>query len=453
MMFRAIRRTFVPFAALIALIPVATYAQATPAAPADVQAQIQSHNAQITQLQSEIDTYQKQLNVVSSQKQTLQTAIQSIDLTRQKTSAQINQTQNKIASSNLQLAQLGTQIGEKTQAIELDKETLAASIRNIDASDDSSIIEQMLAADTLADSWAAADQLASLTSALHTHTENLLDDKADLSTKESSVASQKDQLTGLKTDLTTQQGQLDATKSAKSQLLTQTKAQESSYQSIIAQKKAQEKAFETELSSLENSLKPVAEATIPHVGQGILSWPFSAAFAQSCLGKASVLGNNFCITQYFGNTPFSTANPQVYNGAGHNAIDIGMPIGTPVQAALSGTVLGTGNTDLSHDAAGNQCLSFGKWVMVKHANGLDTLYAHLSQIGVSAGQAVTTGQVLGYSGMTGYATGPHLHFGVYASSGVQITTLGQYRGAQTPCQNATMPVSPVSGYLNPMSYL
>jgi murein DD-endopeptidase MepM/ murein hydrolase activator NlpD len=91
--------------------------------------------------------------------------------------------------------------------------------------------------------------------------------------------------------------------------------------------------------------------------------------------------------------------------------------------------------------------------MIKHANGLDTMYAHLSEIDVSKGDTLNTGDVLGYSGMTGYATGPHLHFGVYASAGVQILTLNQFRGAVTPCANATMPVAPNNAYLNPMSYL
>ena len=73
-----------------------------------------------------------------------------------------------------------------------------------------------------------------------------------------------------------------------------------------------------------------------------------------------------------------------------------------------------GNTDQSC-----QGVSCGKWVLIKHANNLSTLYAHLSIIKVSGGQQVETGQLVGYSGDTGYATGPHLH-GVFASEGVEI---------------------------------
>jgi murein DD-endopeptidase MepM/ murein hydrolase activator NlpD len=130
-----------------------------------------------------------------------------------------------------------------------------------------------------------------------------------------------------------------------------------------------------------------------------------------------------------------------------------VPIGTPVEAALAGTVLATGDTDLAHDAAGDQCYSFGKWIMLEHDNGLNTMYAHLSVISVTKGQSVSQGDVIGYSGMTGYATGPHLHFGVYATAGVKILTLGEFRGATTPCENASMPVAPADAYLNPLSYL
>jgi murein DD-endopeptidase MepM/ murein hydrolase activator NlpD len=86
--------------------------------------------------------------------------------------------------------------------------------------------------------------------------------------------------------------------------------------------------------------------------------------------------------------------------------------------------------------------------VVQHANGLSTLYAHLSQISVAKGQSVSTGQVVGYSGMTGYATGPHLHFTVYVSS---VLTFKQYTCKAGP--TVTIPIAPPSGYLNPLSYL
>src|SRR5260370_20229717 len=60
----------------------------------------------------------------------------------------------------------------------------------------------------------------------------------------------------------------------------------------------------------------------------------------------------------------------------------------------------------------NECLS-GMTIEINHGNGLLTFYGHLSRIDVSKGQYVSRGQVIGISGMTGTATGPHLHFGVY----------------------------------------
>lgn len=415
----------------------------------DIKAQIEDHNAQIRKIEEEIAIYQKELNVISGQKQTLESAIKSIDVSRQKILAQIQVTQTKITATNLKLDELALKITDKSQAIALDRKAVAHSLRRLQREEDTSLIERVFAADTLADGWTMADQLTSVNGALKENAEGLATDRIVLTDQHTAVEATKAELSQLRRQLAAQQGELDANKAEKQRLLNQTRQTEATYQSVIEQKRAQQRAFESALSALEDSLNvTVSPTSIPSVGSGVLAWPYTSAFAQGCVSKSGALGNRFCITQYFGTTPFSTANPQVYNGSGHNGIDIGMPTGTGVLAALSGSVTGTGNTD-----AIPGCYSFGKWVLVKHANGISTLYAHLSSIGVSAGQSVSTGAVLGYSGMTGYATGPHLHFATYASQGLQIMTLGQFRGATTPCANARMPVAPKEAYLNPMSYL
>ena len=77
--------------------------------------------------------------------------------------------------------------------------------------------------------------------------------------------------------------------------------------------------------------------------------------------------------------------------------------GAPISAAMGGVVTFAG---------GNACCSYGYYVVVDHGNGFQTLYAHLSAIGVGVGEVVAQGQYLGAGGSTGYSTGDHLHFEV-----------------------------------------
>jgi murein DD-endopeptidase MepM/ murein hydrolase activator NlpD len=87
---------------------------------------------------------------------------------------------------------------------------------------------------------------------------------------------------------------------------------------------------------------------------------------------------------------------------GYNGIDIGVPVGTQVLASAAGTVI------IARDSGWNG--GYGDYVVIQHPNGTQTLYAHLSQVYVSAGSNVVQGQVLGLSGRTGKSTGAHLHF-------------------------------------------
>jgi murein DD-endopeptidase MepM/ murein hydrolase activator NlpD len=86
----------------------------------------------------------------------------------------------------------------------------------------------------------------------------------------------------------------------------------------------------------------------------------------------------------------------------HKGVDFAAPRGTSVFAAAEGTVLRTGN----------QPTGYGRFVEIRHPNGMTTLYAHLSRVDVRSGQELYSGERVGLVGSTGYSTGPHLHFEV-----------------------------------------
>ena len=106
----------------------------------------------------------------------------------------------------------------------------------------------------------------------------------------------------------------------------------------------------------------------------------------------------YTITTYYGNRE-STFGEDSF----HSGIDIAGEEGTPVYASAAGTIVSL--TD-SGDSG------YGKSILINHNNGYYTLYGQLSSYatGITEGMTVTSGQLIGYIGSTGWATGPHLHF-------------------------------------------
>jgi murein DD-endopeptidase MepM/ murein hydrolase activator NlpD len=85
----------------------------------------------------------------------------------------------------------------------------------------------------------------------------------------------------------------------------------------------------------------------------------------------------------------------------HTGMDYAAGTGAPIKAAGNGIVVWAGPRG-----------GYGNAVIIDHRNGLATLYGHQSRVNVTVGQKVSTGQVVGFVGQTGMATGPHLHFEV-----------------------------------------
>lgn len=96
-------------------------------------------------------------------------------------------------------------------------------------------------------------------------------------------------------------------------------------------------------------------------------------------------------------------------GSMHAGIDLAAPIGTPILAAMDGTVIDSG------PASG-----YGNWIRIQHDDGSITVYGHMSTLNVAVGQRVTAGQHIAGMGSEGFSTGSHLHFEIHPGGGGAI---------------------------------
>ena len=196
------------------------------------------------------------------------------------------------------------------------------------------------------------------------------------------ISARTQQQTILRDELLSSKGQLSSARSSKSSSLAATRKD---VQSALAESRALEQASAELAAKLRSGGSESSSSASAPSGNGTFAWPLSGP-----------------ITSPFG----------MRWGSLHPGIDIGVPEGTPIHAAGSGTVVWCGWMS-----------GYGNLVMIDHHNGLATLYGHQSRIAATCGQQVTTGEVIGYTGCTGFCTGPHLHFEVRLN-GTPVDPLG-----------------------------
>jgi murein DD-endopeptidase MepM/ murein hydrolase activator NlpD len=390
-----------------------------------LKSKIEERNNQIKQLETEISQYNQEVNKAQGESKTLQSTIKSLDLNVKKINTDINLTQTKISKANLTIEDLSSQINTTEAHIDLNKEVIAGAIRNSQMLEQTGLLQLILSKRNISDVWNDIDNIRQIQETIRDKSKELVALKSDLESKQSSVKTQKNNLVGLKQDLSGKKQAVEQTVQEKATLLNQTKNKEQTYTSLVKQKEEQKAQFEKDLYDFESQLHILIDPnSYPVPKRGILAWPLDNVF----------------ITQLFGKT---VGAEKLYVSGSHNGVDFRASIGTPVKVVLDGVVTGTGNTDIYPG-----CYSWGKWVLVRHDNGLSTIYGHLSVISVTVGQELSTGNVIGYSGNTGYTTGPHLHVTVYATQGLKIEKFVNSRG----CKEAIIPLADTKAYLDPMIY-
>ena len=386
----------------------------------EVQGQIDTINEQIKTLDKEIAQYQAQIAETGQQKNTLNSTIKELTLTRSKLLAERTQIQKKINATGLVIKTLGNNIETKKESIQKSEESLRKMLYSLYQTEKNSFIEIILSQEKLKELSREYNNTLTINESVRNNINELSNQKQELLNSKSKKLDEQDKLNSLKQTLIAKETAVLNTKKEKDILLEKTKNKEITYQKILAEQIKRRDSFEKSIEEYEAQLKFILNPKLlPKSGSGVLSWPLSSILITSPFGARW--------------------------GKFHYGVDFRAQVGTSVFAMASGTVEGTGDTDIDCKGA-----SFGKWVFIKHNNGLSSVFGHLSAISVTKGETVKAGDIIGLSGNTGSSTAPHLHIGVYASAGVKVDTV-----PSKSCGGKifTQPISALSAYLDPILYL
>lgn len=408
----------------------ASYALA--ASPQEIEKALETARKDREALVEEQRKLQAELDLISKESASLSGAVKSLDATKKKLENDISITRSKINSSDLTIKSLENSMTEKESQIVTHRLAISTALQSLHEYNSRSLLVDMLLADQMSDVWQDRANLTHLTGQLEEEINVLRDTRSKLEQERIARERTKKELESLQGQLSGQRTVVAESQTAKQTLLNQTKSKEAEYQQMLKDNIERQRQAEADLFRLESELKIALDPSlIPSPRTGTILWPLDSVF----------------ITQRFGVT---SASGRLYASGSHNGVDFRASMGTPVKAVLGGVVEGAGNTDEQRG-----CYSYGRWILVKHGNGLSTIYAHLSASLVKKGDTVETGQVIAYSGGTpgvngsGYSTGPHLHLGLFASQGVSIQQFTSSRN----CKSVFVPLVDAKAYLDPMLYL
>ncbi len=384
--------------------------------------EIDAKNAELQKILEEREQIIRQLEETGTQKSTLQRELRNIDATINQLNLSIKANRLILEKLELEIQSLGGEIKDTETMIDNKKATVIKLFVELQQKDQENLLTIFLRNQSLAESVSEAQSITELNMSLSRTAEELRSFQQDLVNKLSEEQSKKRQQEIERSNLINRQGIVSDQKAVKTTVLSQTKNQEKIYEEQIAELDERQAEISAVIEEIEDRLRAAFDSSLlPLKRPGLLALPVEDPY----------------ITQFYGQT---RSAQKLYKTKTHTGVDFRASVGTPIFAAHDGAVSAIDNND--QGTSRWYRYQYGLYVMIEHENNLSTLYAHLSKTIVKEGDTVKRGDLIGYSGNTGYSTGPHLHFGVYWGPSVQYKKISPAAG-----------LVPVGVTIDPMDYL
>ncbi len=344
--------------------------------------------------QSDIDALQEDANKLASQKKNLQSKLSALsndksevlekkELLDEQISVlfdQVSNVEDQIADYNNLISQTQAQLDEAKKKEEMQYDLFCKRVRAMEECGTISYWSVLFNAASFTDLLSRMDFVNEIMESDQRVIDDLKDLQNEISAKQDDLKDQKSKSESAKADLVARKSELDTQQKATISLMEQIGENESDYKSALSEIAKEEDATNDKIAQLA---KELAKQSGGKATYGGYIWPETVSKR---------------ISSPFGHR----TSPGGIGSTNHQGVDIcGVGYATQVLAAKAGTVI------ISQYSS-----SYGNYVVINHDGGNTTLYAHLSSRKVDVGDTVSQGQVIGITGCTGHATGPHLHFGI-----------------------------------------
>ena len=423
----------------VSLLPAAAV---TPQDIANLKSKAQSLNSQKAQIQSQINSLANSKSNAMQKKQLLE---QKINVLRD----QIAVSEQTISSLTVQIEQKEKELAEAKAEEERYFNLFCERVRSMEEDGEISYWEVMFQAKTFSQLLDQVNKVGEIMDYDNEIMDQLEAAREAVAKAKSELEQSKREEEAARNALQSQKAELDAEVGQVNSLIAQINSQSAAYANqmedlnanadeLDRQIKQAEKAYAAQLEAqrkAEEARKQAAAAAAAQQRAQAAAAAKKAAADAAAARSAAQAANNAAASATKSNTSSSTAPVDTSNISSsggwhwplsgytriaspygyricpfhgrelHRGADITAPGGTPIMAARSGVVL-----------VSTYGSSYGNYVTIAHSDGTRSLYAHMSSRAISAGSTVSAGQVIGYVGSTGSATGNHLHFEIWTNS-------------------------------------
>ena len=362
--------------------------------------QIKNKEQEIVEIKKKTAIYQKNIRIKQQEAASLKNQLSVLENKIAKTELDIKATENEIEQTKLETRVTELQIVAKEDEISDKKQILSDLLQEVSKNDSENQIKIFLLNNSLSDFFNSVEYTKDVQSDLKEKLAEIKSDKKELENKRDELEEKQIKLNELKDELDFEKGELSGQSVYKTSLLSQTKNSEQKFTALYWQAKKEQEAINVEIAEMEKALRKKLDQLKkekPALTDATLSWPVPKN----------------AITAYFHDPEY----PFRYIFE-HPAIDIRTKHGTPISAPSDGYALKVKDAGMGYS-----------YLALIHANGISTVYGHVSKILVQEDEYVAKGEVVALSGgMQGtpgagrLTTGAHLHFEVRVN-GIPVNPL------------------------------